>query len=954
MAARKQLVSTLDIFSPGPVYKVDYHGFGGYVGFEGLETDSERGLSDWSAVNRPYISPVDFSMTNEEGLAYGANFLAAGSCGLDELADGSFPSLRIVPDPVNCAMLIPGVASAGYHTDPYPGYSTEDFTVGHMNVDLNYFRPFGAHQDAWTDGAGGQYLAWNNFPVLGNLSSEDPGLSRGLYSIFKLPAEPVFAFMLHRAQSNDHPVQTGISFSYVDGYGMYVYSIPAEGRPTMLFGDGASLAGYKPLRRVSKGSGGSAGGSVEGITRVGFSAREEMSETVIWIGFFGPFIAVSGDGFASISDCYWRTIGEPTASAPVGQLLPSAPSPVAIAHVGGQFAFAWLPPFTPDYGSIYSPAIDLPFSLTDMEASEPYTHYRNWASCPMTTPMENGVYQFEGGMIRTEKGGSEYPGAPSTSRCTDGRGIDFISTLRRRTYSTSIQSTERARLPSFCDWDVYLSDPWEGLGVSRAYNGYENQLTETGEVIERSVGLYYHDQGPCLFRMDYWKNSVLTANTSRTYTRHYPLSFSYDISKDANVADARVDNVASESGDFSEAPFADMQDGSVAREVQLSAIWYGGDGAAAQTLDSIPGFGGTMTEPSTSIDGSGGRCKILTNIQMRDFHSMGLDVVADGTLPVFDDWYVKDAIEWLLDYMGIGNSLRTSRVRTESEGSWSWGTSYSIEDLGTRLNIGTTGKPFWVIEEGRPVMDLVAEMCLYDHGAALICQGGTISKCCPHCMALRNLVSSSVNYAPNHYSNGPYSPGCYASDVALSPNGDGIFHYFTTVQGDAKFLTYVSEYEPLKHEIFKLETQPFDLSNYYNSVKVKGKSSVYDEEPRDAEMTEWASVHGDYKEGTTVVSLGRKKTLELSYDWANTKGLRDYLCYLHYQNVAQWTKTVTITVPYDQNYHLGETFAIFGPEADTIHARNKVFRIMSVGHNNDASRAPISTTLRGRWIWTIT
>jgi hypothetical protein len=946
MAARKQLVSTLDIFSPGPRYKVDYHGFGGYVGFADLETDSERGLSDWSALDRLYIANDSFE-GDTEGLAYGANFLAAGSCSPEELNDGIFPSLRVVPDPVNCVMLMPGVACTGYHTDPYPGYSTEDFTAGYMNVDLNYFYPFGAHQDKWTDGADEQYFAWNNFPLIGNLSSADPGSPRALQSIFKLPAEPIFAFVLHRAQSNDYPVVTSVVFSAVDGAGSYAYIMPEKGKPYMVYGNGTDPSGFTPLRRVSKGSGGSAGGSVDGILRAGSSAREEMSATVIWIGFFGPYVAVSGDGFASISDCYWRTVGPPTVSSPVGQLLPSAPSTVAFVHVGGQFAIAWLPLFTPDYGNVYSNVVDLPFALEDMETSDPYTHYRHWISCPMTTPVLNGAYQAESGMIRIEKGGSVYPGAPSTSRVPDGRGIDFISTLRRRTYTSFIQNASTGGGHGD-DFPVHSLDPWGDLGVSRAYDRYS--LAGSGGF----VGNYYHDQGVCLFRTDYWKNSVLTANTSRTYTRHYPLSFSYDISKDANVADTRVDNVASESGDFSEAPFADMQDGSVAREVQLSAIWYGGDGEAAQTLGSIPGFGGVMTEPSTSIDGAGGRCKILTNIQMRDFHSMGLDVVADGTLPVFDGWYVKDSIEWLLDYMGIGNSLRTARVRTESGGSWSWGTSYSIEDLGTRLNIGPTDKPFWVIEEGRPVMDLVAEMCLYDHGAALICQGGTISKCCPHCMALRNPTSSSVNYAPNHYSNGPYSPGCYTSDVALSPNGDGIFHYFTTVQGDAKFLTYVSEYEPLKHEIFKLETQPFDLSNYYNSVKVKGKSSVYDEEPRDAEMTDWASVHGDYTEGTTVVSLGRKKTLDLSYDWANTKGLRNYLCYLHYSNVAQWTKTVTITVPYDQNYHLGETFAIFGPEADTIHARNKVFRIMSVGHNNDASRAPISTTLRGRWMWTIT
>ena len=227
-------------------------------------------------------------------------------------------------------------------------------------------------------------------------------------------------------------------------------------------------------------------------------------------------------------------------------------------------------------------------------------------------------------------------------------------------------------------------------------------------------------------------------------------------------------------------------------------------------------------------------------------------------------------------------------------------------------------------------------------------------KGCPYCTASRTSNIAYPSYVWKHFDNGPYSSGCYLSDVALSESGDGIFHHYTTLAGDAKFLEYVPVYEPLKHELRRIETEPFDHSKYYNSVKVKGKSFINPDKPRDEELTDWVSVHGDVDNVTTGYALGWKKQLELNYEWANTSSIRQRLARSHFNRVSTFTRIIKVTVPYDPNVHLGDTFAVHGPIADYALARDQVYRIESINHSNEASRAPVSTTLRGRWIWSIT
>lgn len=186
-----------------------------------------------------------------------------------------------------------------------------------------------------------------------------------------------------------------------------------------------------------------------------------------------------------------------------------------------------------------------------------------------------------------------------------------------------------------------------------------------------------------------------------------------------------TDNVIAVRGDMSDdmraagyAVTLDNQDGELAdiaeyRPVQVSLGWRLDD----DTDDVQQVVSGYLAQPEVEI-APGGVCTV--HFETLDPMVRLRDEKVAGRAPVFDNWSVKEAFEWVLQRCGIPPAKQ------------------DLEDTGKVLGMADPEEPVWKPEPGRSWTEVLSQMARYDHGAAFwFDENGLFHKGCPYCRQAR-------------------------------------------------------------------------------------------------------------------------------------------------------------------------------------------------------------------------
>jgi hypothetical protein len=1010
MATKTHVRTDFRVYSPGPAYTVPYRGLGGYLSFKQHEI-APIGVEYKS--NEDYLrAPIAFDeLESVIGNACDTAYFGA---------DGQMraPTLKQVTGALGGLMLYPHLEKTASHT------SKSTVTADPQLIDLNCWKPMNKYDDRiiyWSDGYDGSYLSYQHWPRIIFRDGTYPEKIIGLESRFRLPEFPVFCFGLWREDyvppttwlsgvsygtgdrvfysSESHPNRVYRSLAsenlnqippnalnewwedagstnYVAGTFVtfcisgpdspddfkYQLYIPYIGEMKLYHKNSNTTNGnWQQLRKID--------GNVEasGDTVGQWEGGQEIKQGLIWVGWFGNMIAVSTDGFGGSTAYFSVQVSEPGMVMvgetvddddptqvtrnyeffPCGDTLPTCSSPVRIEHTGGKWEFCWVPVYCADIGMLYSPMQRTPYDTNDHTAS----------SVPEAKTYQTIGHRVIGGWD-TGEGDVRLDGGVSTQ---------MLSDLETRAYREMIYGGYGASLRFGYDYKLVLERGHWSSSITGDYEWADNILAYPN----RTVGAYHHDITPVVLRVDHWLDTVINENTTRTYVDIVPeniKSVRYERGEPGGNAAVGVEGFISAAG--TPAPLKSFIDNTATqgtREVTISPVTvYGGSTENANVY--TPGFGGMTYGPEVSIQGG----KVSAAFQASDFLNEAMSVVLEGTIPPFDWWPVRDVVEWLLDYVGIGANQRKSSVYNYINGGvggdWQYRASNStIEDLGTCLNGNTPGDPLWVGEVGRPAMDLLAEVCLYDWGAGLWCQNGAIWKGCPFCRAIRTsngypydqpaVDDSATNFTA--HLKGPTSDGCIAYDKVLAAKmnvvagevvadaTNGIHYQFVMNQAT------LGNVAPFSNELLSIRNVAMDIKQeFYNSVQVRGASTLNPNQPIVIEKTDWPSVRGIAPAGTyDGYLLGYKKQLKLQYEWIKDNTVARWVLNSRYYNARRYRRYVDITCPYFPDMSIGQVFSVTGATADCAWANGQKFRIVGgVGMEYNAGQPPLGGSARGVWI----
>lgn len=999
----------LRIYSPGPAYTIPYRGLGGYLSFKQHEI---------APIGVEYKSMEDYLRTP---IAFDAlESVIGNSCDVAYFGnDGKMwaPTLKQVTGALGGLMLYPHLERTASHTN-----NTAGSTADPQLIDLNCWKPMNAYDDRnvyWSDGYDGEYLAFQSWPRIIFRDGTYPEKRIGVESRFRLPAFPVFCFGLWReeyvapeiwsstveygegarvfygtkiylslesgntnnnpaatlgsswedAGSRDYTVGTRVTFSISGSESpmdfAYQLTIPMIGEMKLYHKHEDLTNGkWQQLRKID--------GNVEAASdTVGqWASGQDVKLGLIWVGWFGNMIAVSTDGFGGSTAFFSVQTSEPgmkqvgqlvddedpthvTAiwdAFPCGGTLPSCVSPVRIEHTGGKWEFCWVPIYCADSGLLYSAVQRTPYDLDE---------HIDELTAVEKEPMFL-IYQTLGYMV---PGGWDAGAGDTLDNPTIGR--QMLTTEETRAYKEGIYGGYGDTSRWGFDYKLQINRGHWSSTITGDYAWSGNVIAYPNRFA--SGGTYHHDTTPVVLRVDHLLDTIIEENAERTYVDIADAnikSVKYERGEPGGSASVGVEGFISAAG--THAPlksFIDDSETQGIREVVLSTYTVDGAGTPATNLIT-PGFGGLTYGPEVAIQGG----KVSASFQANDFLNEAMSVVLEGTIPPFDWWPVRDVVNWLLDYVGIGENQRKSTVYNyDVVDDWGFRNATTIEDLGTSLNGNTPQEPLWVGEVGRPAMDLLAEVCLYDFGAGLWCQNGAVWKGCPYCRAIRTgtgypFNAPSVDSAATLYTNhitGPTSAGCLAYDkvyaaalndvaeMTIADADNGIHYRFVTNQSE------LAQNVPMYNELLSIRNVAADLKQeFYNSVEVRGASTVNPNQPIIMHKTDWPSVRGIAPAGSyDGFLLGYKKQLKLQYEWIKDTTIARWVLNSRYYNARRYRRYVDVTVPYFPDMSIGQVFSVHGAQADCAWANNQKFRIVGgVGMEYNAGQPPLGGSCRGVWI----
>ena len=629
------------------------------------------------------------------------------------------------------------------------------------------------------------------------------------------------------------------------------------------------------------------GGGRELRTLGNMSVRGEKTPGLLWIAPMAGGIAVSEDAFSSVNFFPLRW-GNPTTDNPYGE-APYVPAGwLGIHHNAGQFGFAVVPNGMTAEANLQTPLIRTSFNVAASGGDMPA-----WARLRQDPVLDNNGSPMTNGaavaMLTNNVSGSRLP----TCRIPpDGCGVEYFIVSPSVLSVSNFASTGNSKRPGGGHAGAALS--FQTVNCPRIYDLIAGQSATL--------------QTP--------------ASTSPVSKNANMKSFSLTASSENVDITGEITLEASRGRELG---LVDLQ---APRNITISGEWTDADGSTI--LDASPQASGWVAEAHAA--GAGGAARLSLPFYGVGKHISGTRNLSD-CFPL-DSFAVVEALTEACAWAGIRSDFT------------------NFEDLGLYLNSGPHDRElYWYSESGDRLEALMKEICVYACNASLrVAPSGWLATCCPHCGATR-----TANNVTLHYGKGPASPGCLAYDTAR--NGDPLgldFRFVTsTLSYEAAGLTDPDPMTCLIAGENSISKPAMEIEHYYfNCVRIKGPDYAKDDDSTTADITDWVSVNG----GATPAQsngyvLGYKKTHERTYPWADTPQIRARVASWLFDQMSRRPEFVEVTVPYQPQVLLGNTFRIWGSLADDLGASKKKYRVWSYSHHDvtPAGGRERATTLLGRF-----
>ena len=297
-----------------------------------------------------------------------------------------------------------------------------------------------------------------------------------------------------------------------------------------------------------------------------------------------------------------------------------------------------------------------------------------------------------------------------------------------------------------------------------------------------------------------------------------------------------------------------------------------------------------------------------------------------GTLAPFDGWLCWQAQRYFAEMAGL---------------------AWNLENTDLTLNYALWGHdPYWACEEGRSILEFMREIGVYDYHSRLwIGEDGELHSGCPYCGYARNGTEGDDHHAVNHISGGWNSAGCFVYDQVRTGNAYGVDRWLAL--GSRYVAEFpVAETDPMRSSVMAWSLEDIAIeAEYYNQIKVKGAKRMERDDPISVEWTDWKSVQNDTDH---PMALGRKKTLGLTYEWANNYTILNRIAQPLYARHTSPPVYLSLTIPFSPDIRIGHVVGVYGFEISYIKLNENRWRVVDYAHQSSASNAPIATTLKVR------
>jgi len=335
-------------------------------------------------------------------------------------------------------------------------------------------------------------------------------------------------------------------------------------------------------------------------------------------------------------------------------------------------------------------------------------------------------------------------------------------------------------------------------------------------------------------------------------------------------------------------------------EYRRTAIELGWKMSDDSTITS-PVFQGYIVEPATYVE-SGGRSEV--EMSSLDGITRLRDEKCDGRVPVFDNWPVKTAFQWVLDRCGLPRGAQ------------------DLEDTSARLSAGQPEEPLWLPEPGRSWLELLLEMAEYDYGAAVYFDPtGKLRKTCPYCRQKRTAADVLLH-------DGTLTGACN-SEVAW----------------ELHTRPAVAEAPDDEGEVLAIAKPRLSLSarDYANYVCVCGvgedgrplRSVVYDP--------------GSLYDKSSDSYVGWRKMEVRALQSATTQAELNRLAQSLFVDRSRKPEHIHIITPLCAGMSIGQVIRVQG--AEQTGCGGQLYRITSVGHRLIRKRRRLATTsVTARWL----
>ena len=801
-------------------------------------------------------------------------------------------SLRALESDAKTDEVAGGIPTMKFVPSPVECLINTPFLDLSQAVDLDSFYLDGAMRDGWNDNLANDVTPWldaSSVICYNDYADWQTAAGRwvGVYSAFQYPSNPIICLALYRTDPSS--------------------TVPSSVTPSTCITFGNNQTGFvlqinynsAPLLMVNDKTYTQGqwrrvhahDGGHELKTLGNMSVRGEKTPALLWIAPMSGGIAVSEDCFSSVNFFSLRW-GKPTTDHPYGDAPYVPAGRIGIHHNAGQFGFAVVPNGMCAEARLQTPVTRTAFNVVAAQNGDALPSWARLRQDPIVDA-DGAVVQDGSALtfLTSNVGGTPYP----TSRIpADGTGVEYL----------------------IVNPAVLCVSKFQRTGNSQRNKGTNPPQNLTFTTVNC----------PRLYDLIAGQPATLQVPAETTFASKDANMKSFSVTASAENVDITGDITL----EASRGRELDLVDLSTPRNITISGAWEDADHTIITPELLMPQASGWVAE--TQAHGSGGTATLSL-----PFHCIGRHL--SGTRRLSDCFP--------LDGFGVKEALTEATTWTGVRAAFT-----NFEDLGLYLNNGPHDRElYWYSESGDRLEELMKEICLYACNAQLrVVPNGQLATGCPHCGATR-----TADNVASHFGKGPASPGCLAFDMAR--NGDPLgldFRFVTsTLSYDDAGLDTPDPMTCLIAGENSISKPAMEIEHYYfNCVRIKGPDYAKADDSSTVDLTDWASVNGAASPAqSNSYILGYKKTLEKTFQWADTPEIRARVANWIFDQCCRRPEFVELTVPFQPTVRIGNTFRVWGSLADDLGASNKKYRVWSYSHRDVTPGVgrERATTLLGRF-----